>query len=408
VSTVLVAVAGFTLVMLGLVGILLAARAALVPSGTVRVAVNGGGPRDVTGEAGQSLLSLLGGAGIYLPAACGGQGTCGACAIRMESGAGPPLPTEAVHIGRDEARRGWRLACQVKVKQDLAVEVPAEVFGVGRWRCAVRSVRNLSTFIREIVLDLPDDERIEFRAGAYVQVECPPHRLRFADFRIEDPYRTEWDRHGLWDLESGSNETVTRAYSMANAPLENDRIMLDVRIATPPAGSAGVPPGVVSSWLFGLREGDAVVVTGPFGDFFAQESESEMVFVGGGAGMAPMRAHILDQLERLRTRRRISFWYGARSVREAFYVDLFTRLAAEHDNFDWHLALSDPEPDDRWDGDTGFIHQVLYASHLKDHPAPEDVEFYLCGPPVMIAACRKMVDDLGVDPSNVRYDDFGI
>jgi Na+-transporting NADH:ubiquinone oxidoreductase subunit F len=405
--TVLTAIAAFTLVVLALVGVLMVARHALVPSGTVRVIVNGGGEHDVQGSAGDTLLAMFAGAGVYLPAACGGQGTCGACRVRIESGAAPLLPTEAAHIPRGEARRGWRLACQTKVRGDIAVEIPPEVLSVGRWDCAVSSTRNVATFIREIVLELPEGEELSFRAGGYVQVECPPYEVGFADFDIEDEYRADWDRHGLRALRSASDRTVTRAYSMANAPSERDVLMLNVRIATPPAGSSGIPPGVVSSYLFSLRPGDRVTVTGPYGEFFAQETEAEMVFVGGGAGMAPMRSHILDQLERIRTHRKISFWYGARSVRETFYHDLFTRLAAAHDNFEWHLALSDPAPEDFWDGHTGFIHQVLYANHLRDHPAPEDVEYYLCGPPVMIAACQKMLDDLGVEPTNIRFDDFG-
>jgi Na+-transporting NADH:ubiquinone oxidoreductase subunit F len=295
----------------------------------------------------------------------------------------------------------------MRVRGDLSVELPPEVLAVGRFRCTVRSTHNVATFIREIVLDLPEGEVMDFRAGGYIQVEAPPYRARFADFDIEEQYRKDWDRFGLLELESHSTESVTRAYSMANAPSEADVVMLNVRIATPPAESEHVPPGVVSSYLFSLRPGDAVNVTGPFGDFFAKESHAEMVFVGGGAGMAPMRSHILDQLERRRTRRPISLWYGARSVRETFYADLFTRLAAEHENFEWRLALSDPAPEDRWDGDTGFIHQVLYTNHLRDHPAPEDIEYYLCGPPVMIAACRKMLDDLGVEPTNILFDDFG-
>jgi Na+-transporting NADH:ubiquinone oxidoreductase subunit F len=402
-----VAVAAFTLVILLLVGMLLVARKALVPSGPVSVLVHGGGGRDIQAEAGDTLLSLFTQAGVYLPAACGGQGTCGSCRVRVESGAGRPLPTEAVHISRGEARQGWRLACQVKVKQDLVVELPPEVFTVERWRCTVRSVRNVATFIREIVLELPKGEEMEFRAGAYVLVECPPYRKRFADFDIEEGYRPDWTRYALWNLESESTQTVSRAYSLANPPAEKDVLILNVRIAIPPAGSVSVPPGIVSTYLFGLRQGDVVAVTGPFGDFFADESEAEMVFVGGGAGMAPMRSHILDQLERIRTHRKITFWYGARSVRETFYLDLFSRLAAEHENFEWHLALSDPASGDRWEGNTGFIHQVLYANHLRDHPTPEDVQYYLCGPPVMIEACRKMLDDLGVDPSNIRFDDFG-
>lgn len=406
-ATVLVAVGAFTLVVVLLVGMLLLASRVLIPSGSVLVSVNGGGEHDIRTEAGGTLLDLLTRAGVHLPAACGGQGSCGACRVRVSSGARAFLPTEAVHIGRAEAREGWRLACQVKVRDDLSIELPQEVFSTRRLRCTVRSARNVATFIREIVLDLPEGERLDFKAGSYIQVECPPYRVRFGDFNIAVEYRRDWDRYDLWRLESESDETVTRAYSLANNPTEDDRLMLNVRIATPPAGTDRIPPGVVSSYLFGLRPGDEVTVTGPHGDFFTAESDREMVFVGGGAGMAPMRAHLLNQLERIGTNRAISFWYGARSAREAFYVDLFSRLAMEHDNFTWHLALSDAAPEDHWDGHTGFIHQVLYANHLRDHEAPEDIEYYLCGPPVMIAACRKMLDDLGVEAESVRFDDFG-
>lgn len=406
-TSVLAAMTAYTLVMLALVSMLLLARKTLVPSGPVHVAVNGYGGHDVVGQAGDTLLSLFTQAGVYLPAACGGKGTCGTCRIRVTEGAMALLPTEAPHITRGEARRGWRLACQMKVRTDLAVELPPEVLTVGRWRGVVRSSHNVSTFIRELVLELPEGEEIDFRAGAYVQVECPPYRVRFADFDIAPEYLREWKRYRLLDLEAGSDVPVTRAYSMANAPAEKGSVMLNVRIATPPAGTTGIPPGVASSYLFSLRPGDELTITGPFGDFFAKDTDAEMVFVGGGAGMAPMRSHLLDQLERLRSDRTISFWYGARSVREAYYVDLFTRLAAEHDNFEWRLALSAPEAEDRWDGDTGFIHQVLFTNHLRDHPAPEDVEYYVCGPPVMIASCRKMLDDLGVAPSNIAFDDFG-
>jgi len=407
VPTVLVAVSAFTLVVVLLVGMLMLASRSLVPSGPVLVRVNGGGEHDVRAQAGGTLLSLLTRAGLHLPSACGGQGTCGACRIQVVSGAPAFLPTEAVHVSRAEAREGWRLACQVKVRQDLGVALPPEVFSVRRLRCTVRSARNVATFIREIVLDLPEGRAIDARAGSYIQVECPGYHGRFADFEIGEAFRADWDRYDLWRLESRSKDIVTRAYSLANAPAEEGPLMLNVRIATPPVGTVGIPPGVVSTYLFGLRPGDAVTVTGPYGDFLATESDAEMVFVGGGAGMAPMRSHILDQLQRIRTDRQISFWYGARSVSEAFYVDLFSRLATEHDNFEWHLALSDPAPGDHWDGPTGFIHQVLLANHLRDHPAPEDIDYFLCGPPVMIAACRQMLDDLGVDPEKIRFDDFG-
>ncbi|NNM34362.1 MAG: NADH:ubiquinone reductase (Na(+)-transporting) subunit F, partial [Gemmatimonadetes bacterium] len=371
--TVLAAIVVFTVTILVLVGLMLAARHVLIPAGSVRVLIEGGRAPDVRGQANDTLLSLLTQGGIYLPAGCGGQGTCGACRVRITQGAGPLLPTEAAHISRVQAQNGWRLACQTKVRRDLAVEIPQEIIGVRRWSGVIRSARNVATFIREITIDLAEGDDLDFQAGGYVQIECPTYRTRFADFDIADEFRSEWERYGLFDLEAVCDQPVSRAYSMANAPHELGVVMLNVRIATPPVGNPDAPPGVVSSYLFSLKPGDPVALTGPFGDFFARETDAEMVFVGGGAGMAPMRAHILDQLERRQTRRRMSFWYGARSLKEAFYVDLFSHLAAEHENFEWHLALSDPAPEDRWDGYVGFIHQVLYTSYLETHPAPEDV-----------------------------------
>jgi Na+-transporting NADH:ubiquinone oxidoreductase subunit F len=405
-TTVLFGVAAFTVVTLVLVSILLGARAFLVPSGPVRIVINGGGANDVTATAGHTLLETLAASGVFLPSACGGRGTCGVCRIRVLADAPGLLPTEAAHVGRAEALDGWRLACQVKVKSDLDIEVPPEIFSARHLTCRVRSNRNVATFIREIVLDLPEGERFDFRAGSYIQVVCPPFETRFADFDVDERFRADWNRFRLWDLEARNEETVTRAYSLANYPGEEGILTLNVRIATPPPGT-DAPPGVVSSWLFGLSPGEEVAVLGPFGDFLAHDSAREMVFVGGGAGMAPMRSHILDQLERIRTSRRISFWYGARSLREAFYVEEFDRLEREYDNFSWNLALSEPLPDDRWDGHTGFIHQVLFDEYLSDHSAPENVEYYLCGPPVMVQACRKMLLDIGVDPREVMYDDFG-
>jgi len=405
--TVLLGVVAFTLVMLTLVGVLLAARAILVPAGPVQIVINGGSEHDLTPRAGSTLLDTLGRVGIFLPSACGGRGTCGACLVRLVEGGGALLPTEAAHIGRGDARAGWRLACQLKVREDLSLEIPPEILAARRFQCRVRSNRNVGTFIKEIVLDLPDAAALEFRAGAYVQVECPPYELSFTDFDIGEGFRADWDRYGLWGLESKNTGTVTRAYSMANHPQEKGVVILNVRIATPTPGSTGIPPGVVSSYLFNLDVGDPVTVLGPFGHFLAEESDREMVFVGGGAGMAPMRSHIFDQLVRIRTDRKISFWYGARSLRESFYVEEFDRLADEHANFTWHLALSEPLSEDDWTGYTGLIHQVLYRNYLKDHPAPEEVEYYLCGPPMMIQACLKMLDDLGVDAESIRFDDFG-
>jgi Na+-transporting NADH:ubiquinone oxidoreductase subunit F len=322
-------------------------------------------------------------------------------------GGGTLLPTEAAHINRREASQGARLACQVVVKQTMSIEVPREVFGVRRWECRVRSNRSVSTFIKELVLELPAGERLQFRAGGYIQIECPPHEVRYADFDIPEVYRADWDRYNLWRYVSKTADPVTRAYSMANYPAENDIVMLNVRIATPPPSRPDLPPGVMSSFIFGLKAGDGVTVSGPFGDFFARETQAEMIFVGGGAGMAPMRAHIFDQLKRLESRRQISFWYGARSRREVFYEEDFDTLAREHDNFRWQLALSDPLPEDDWKGYTGFIHQVLLENYLRDHPAPEDCEYYLCGPPMMTAAVTRMLFELGVEKDNILMDDFG-
>jgi Na+-transporting NADH:ubiquinone oxidoreductase subunit F len=289
----------------------------------------------------------------------------------------------------------------------MKIEVPHEVFGVKQWECTVVSNPNVATFIKELTLRLPEGENVDFRAGGYVQLECPPHHVKFADFDIEEQYRGDWERFGFFKLESAVNETVIRAYSMANYPQEKGVVKFNIRIATPPPGSHGIPCGQMSSWAFNLKPGDKVMVYGPFGEFFAKDTDAEMVFIGGGAGMAPMRSHLFDQLNRLHTKRKISFWYGARSLREMFYNEDYNKLAAENENFQWHVALSDPQPEDNWQGYTGFIHNVLYQEYLKDHPAPEDCEYYMCGPPMMNAAVIQMLTDLGVEPENIMLDDFG-
>jgi Na+-transporting NADH:ubiquinone oxidoreductase subunit F len=299
------------------------------------------------------------------------------------------------------------MACQVKVKEDLRIELPPEVFDIRQWTCRVRSNHNVATFIKELVLELPEGEEVPFRAGGYIQIDCPPHEARYRDFEIEEEYREDWEKLNLWRYVSVVDEPVTRAYSMANYPDEKGVIMLNVRIASPPPGLGDAPPGQVSSWIFSLKPGDEVVISGPYGEFFARETDDEMCFVGGGAGMAPMRSHIFDQFRRLHTARKVTFWYGARSLREVFYMEDFDSIARESDNFEWQLALSDPLPEDRWTGYTGFIHQVLHDNYLKDHPAPEEIEYYLCGPPLMIEACKKMLDELGVESENVMFDDFG-
>jgi Na+-transporting NADH:ubiquinone oxidoreductase subunit F len=398
-------VAAFTGIVLCLVLVILFVRSRLVARGEIAITVNE--TRTIKTAAGGKLLEALAEAGIHLPATCG-VGRCGLCRIKVLKGGGAILPIETAHIMKREVAAGTRLACQVAVKQDMAVQVPEEVLGVQHWTCSVRSNANVATLIKELVLELPRGEEIAFRAGSYVQISCPPYRADFSEFDIPAAFRDEWDRFDLWRYQARNAKTVMRAYSMANYPDENDVIMLVVRIAIPPPGvPASVPPGVVSSYLFSLKPGDQVTVSGPFGHFFAAETANEMVFIGGGAGMAPMRSHIFDQLKRLKSKRRISFWYGARSRRELFYAEAFDRLQTEHDNFHWCVALSEPRPEDEWRGKTGFIHDVLYESYLKDHPAPEDCEYYLCGPPMMVRAARNMLDNLGVDPENISFDDFG-
>ncbi|MGI9342056.1 MAG: NADH:ubiquinone reductase (Na(+)-transporting) subunit F [Gammaproteobacteria bacterium] len=396
----------FTGIVLVLALVILVARSWLVPSGSAHIVVNDERALDV--PVGDKLLTALAAHELFLPSACGGGGSCGQCLVKITDGADPLLPTEASHITKREASAGERLACQVAVTHDLQIQVPETVFGVKQWECAVRSNDNRATFIKELVLELPHGETMDFRAGGYIQIDCPAHHVAYKDFDIPEQYREDWERYGLLALESTVTKPVVRAYSMANYPDENDIVMLNVRIATPPPNvPPGTPPGAMSSWLFNLAPGDSVSVSGPFGEFYARETDAEMIFVGGGAGMAPMRSHVFDQLKRLRSPRRMSFWYGARSLREAFYVDEFDRLAAEHDNFDWHLALSEPLDEDDWTGPTGFIHEVLYEQYLKDHPAPEDCEYYLCGPPMMNSAVAHMLDDLGVEAENVMFDDFG-
>lgn len=397
----------FALVVLSLVLLLMLAKAKLVSSGDVTITVNDDPEKSLTVPAGGTLLGTLANQKIFIPSACGGKGSCGVCKVKVHKGGGAILPTEEGHISRGEAREGVRLSCQVKVKQDLAIELPPEVFDVRKWQCRVRSNHNVATFIKELVLELPEGESVPFRAGGYIQIECPPHTVHYKDYDIEQEYRDAWDAFKLWDLKSTVDETVTRAYSMANYPEEKGIIMLNVRIATPPPRTTGIPPGIMSSYIFNLKPGDEVTISGPFGEFFAKETDREMCFIGGGAGMAPMRSHIFDQFRRLHTKRKATFWYGARSLREMFYVEDFDSIQAENENFKWYVALSEPVPEDKWTGLEGFIHQVLYDHYLKDHPAPEDIEYYLCGPPMMLSACTNMLYDLGVENDMIAYDDFG-
>ena len=401
-----IGVALFTGIVMALAVLILLARSQLVPSGNIHITVNG--ERDLSVPAGSKLLNTLSANDLFLPSACGGGGTCGQCTVKVLRGGGALLPTEATHISKRMAAEGVRLACQVNVDQDLRIEVPEDVFGVNKWECTVRSNDNVATFIKELVLELPDGETMDFRAGGYIQIECPAYRLSFRDIDVPDEYRGDWENYKLFDLESVVDQPAMRAYSMANYPSENKIIMLNVRIATPPPNApAGTPPGVMSSYIFAMKPGDKVLVSGPYGEFFAKDTDAEMVFVGGGAGMAPMRSHIFDQLRRLHSKRKMTFWYGARSRRETFYVEDFDMLAREHDNFAWHVALSDPQPEDHWQGYAGFIHDVLYENYLKDHPAPEDCEYYMCGPPMMTIAVIQMLESLGVERENILLDDFG-
>ncbi len=397
----------FTLIVLVLVLVILFAKSKLVPTGDITISINGDAEKSLVTKPGGKLLGTLGGAGIFIPSACGGGGSCGQCRVKVKSGGGDILPTELSHISKGEAREGERLACQVAVKTDMDIEVPEEIFGVKKWECEVISNDNKATFIKELKLHIPDGESVPFRAGGYIQIEAPAHHIKYSDFDVPEEYREDWDKFNLFRYESKVDEPILRAYSMANYPEEFGIIMLNVRIATPPPRNPDVPPGQMSSYIWSLKPGDKVTISGPFGEFFAKDTDAEMVFIGGGAGMAPMRSHIFDQLKRIKTKRKMSFWYGARSVREMFYVEDFDQLAAENDNFTWNVALSDALPEDNWDGYTGFIHNVLYENYLKDHEAPEDCEFYMCGPPVMNASVISMLHDLGVEDENILLDDFG-
>jgi len=405
ISTIVAGVVMFTVIVMLLVVMIIAARARLVSSGDVKIEINGDPSKAITVPAGGKLLTTLADAGIFLSSACGGGGTCAQCKCKVMDGGGSMLPTEAGHFTMGEAKEHWRLSCQVAVKQDMKIEVEPEFFGVKQWECEVISNHNVATFIKELVLKIPEGESVDFRAGGYVQLEVPPHEVEYKNFEIEERFRGDWEKFGLFNHKSKCDKTTIRAYSMANYPDEKGMIKFNIRIATPPPRS-NHPPGIMSSYVFNMKPGDKIKVFGPFGEFFAKDTDNEMVFIGGGAGMAPMRSHIFDQLCRLNSKRKITFWYGARSKKEMFYVEDFDRLAAEHDNFVWHVALSEPQPEDNWTGYTGFIHNVVLEHHLKDHPAPEDCEYYMCGPPIMNASCIKMLKSLGVEDENIALDEF--
>ena len=400
-------VVSFTGIVLLLVLVIIGARKQLVASGNVSIEINGDSGSSIVTASGNKLLQTLAENKIFLSSACGGGGTCSQCKCQVLEGGGSILPTEESHFSLKERNEGWRLSCQVAVKNDLKIKIPEEVFGVKEWECEVVSNDNVATFIKELVLKLPEGESVNFKAGGYVQLEAPSYKnLSYKDFDIAKEYHDDWNRFNIWDNVANNEEPIIRAYSMANYPDEKGVLKFNIRVASPPPGSS-VPPGLMSSWVFSLKPGDKVRVFGPFGEFFAKDTKSEMVFIGGGAGMAPMRAHIFDQLLRIHTDRKITFWYGARSLKEMFYVDEFDALDANNDNFNWHVALSDPLPEDNWQGKTGFIHQVLFDNYLKDHPAPEDCEYYLCGPPMMNKAVVNMLLNLGVEPDNILLDDFG-
>ncbi|PDH37308.1 MAG: NADH:ubiquinone reductase (Na(+)-transporting) subunit F [OM182 bacterium MED-G24] len=404
-TEIILGVSMFTGVIMALVFVILFARKQLVSSGEVSIEINGDPENVITASAGGKLLATLAESGIFLSSACGGGGTCAQCRCRVMEGGGSMIPAEEGHFTRGEARDGWRLSCQTPVKQDMKVEVPAEIFGVKRWECEVISNDNVATFIKELVLKLPEGKEVDFRAGGYVQFEIPPYDMKYTEIDVEEEYRPDWDKFGVFDTTSKVDETTIRAYSMANYPEEKGIMKFNIRVASPPPGT-DFPAGKMSSYLFKLKPGDKVTIFGPFGEFFAKETDAEMVFVGGGAGMAPMRAHIFDQLLRIHSDRKISFWYGGRNQRELFYVDEFDKLAAEHDNFEWHVALSD-HGIEGWEGYTGFIHAVLLENYLQEHPAPEDCEYYMCGPPMMNASVLQMLDELGVERDNIFLDDFG-
>jgi len=398
----------FTGIVMVLVVLILIARSWLIPSGRVTIRINEDAEKSLSVNPGGKLLGVLGDHGVFIPSACGGGGTCGQCRVKVVDGGGDILPTETAHITKREAKEGYRLSCQVNVKQDISLSLPAEIFSIRKWECRVRSNESRATFIKELVLELPEGEVLDFRAGGYIQIEAPPHVVEYRDMEIAERFKGEWDKFDLWRYRSEVREPIMRAYSMANYPDEKGIIMLNVRVCPPPPAVPDAPPGQMSSFVFNLKQGDRVTVSGPYGEFFAKKTGAEMIFIGGGAGMAPMRSHIFDQVKRLRTKRKISFWYGARSLREAFYVEEFDALAMECPNFAWHLVLSDPQPEDRWTGPTGFVHNYLYDHYLVDHPAPEDCEYYLCGPPMMVKSVKTMLYDMGVEYDNIFYDDFGV
>ena len=397
----------FVLIIIILVAILNLAERKLLPQGEVRILINDDEEKSPKVQPGGTLLTALSGQKIFLPSACGGGGTCGMCTCKVLEGGGQILATELSHISRAEAKDNVRLACQVKVRESMNIQIPDEIFSIKKWECTVRSNDNVATFIKELVLELPAGENIDFKAGGYIQIDVPKYDISFKTIKVDDEYRGDWDKYDLWGLKHKNDEEIFRAYSMANHPAEGNIVMLNVRIATPPPNLwTQVPPGICSTYIFDLKPGDKVIVSGPYGEFFIRESEREMLYIGGGAGMAPMRSHIFHLFKTLKTKRKVSFWYGARSLREMFYHDEFKQLAADFPNFSYNVALSEPLPEDNWEGPTGFIHQVVHDTYLSKHEDPTELEYYMCGPPMMIDACDNMLYNLGVEPEQVMYDKF--
>ena len=409
IEQIFLSVAVFSGLVLMLVLILNFAESKLLPQGDVTIEINGDSEKNITTRPGSTLLSVLAGQSVFLPSACGGGGTCAMCECQVTEGGGEILPTETGHISRSKAKENWRLACQVKIKDNMKIQVPDEIFSIQKWEATVESNNNVATFIKELVLNLPEGENLKFQAGGYIQIDIPEyHNLSFSDFEIEDEYHPDWDQYKIWDLIANNDEPVFRAYSMANHPAEGNRVMLNVRIATPPPALWNeAPPGLASSYIFNLKPGDKVTISGPYGEFFIKDTEREMVYIGGGAGMAPMRSHLFHLFQTLKTGRKVSFWYGARSVREMFYDEHFKEIEKKFPNFSYNVALSEPMKEDNWSGHTGFIHQVLYDEYLENHEDPTEIEYYMCGPPPMINACDGMLDSLGVDKEMIAYDSFG-
>ena len=405
---VLSAVVVFAIIIFILVSIISYAERKLLPQGDVGILVNNDKDKMITMKPGGTLLSALSAQSIFLPSACGGGGTCAMCKCQVFEGGGDILPTELSHISRTEAKDNWRLGCQVKVRSDMNIKIPDEIFSIKKWECTVKSNRSVATFIKELVLELPKGEMIDFKSGGYIQIDIPKYKHSYSEFEIENEYREDWDKFKMWDLiAENKNDDVFRAYSMANHPAEGNMVMLNVRIAHPPPRQWDAPPGIASSYIYNLKPGDKATVSGPYGEFFIKDTEREMVYIGGGAGMAPMRSHLFHLFHTLKTGRKVSYWYGARSLREMFYDNQFKEIADKFPNFSYNVALSDPLPEDNWSGYTGFIHQVLHDNYLDKHEDPTEIEYYICGPPMMLSACTNMLDSLGVEPEMIDFDDFG-